>query len=107
MNGRRVAAIVGAPACDRDPIAATSINLDAVRLVNRLRGRAQLVVYPTTNSGYGTKSGNVFCTEETALEPISLYGRDKVDAEAELLAPLSRQEGVQLRTLLARILARD
>ena len=52
-----LAAIVGAPACDRDPISATSVNLEAVRLLNRIRGRQQLVVYPNTNSGYGTKSG--------------------------------------------------
>ncbi len=81
-----LAAIVGAPACDRDPEAARSTNLDAVRLLARLRSRDQLVVFPTTNSGYGTKSGDVYCTEDTPLEPISLYGRTKVDAEAELLA---------------------
>lgn len=80
-----LACIVGAPACDRDPVAATSINLGAIQLLNRLRSPAQRVIYPTTNSGYGTKSGDVFCTEETPLEPISLYGRDKVSAEAELL----------------------
>jgi len=80
-----LAAIVGAPACDRDPMAATSINRDAVRLLNRLRSPSQLVVYPTTNSGYGTKSGDMYCTEETELEPISLYGTTKVEAEAELL----------------------
>ncbi|MHB1011361.1 MAG: NAD-dependent epimerase/dehydratase family protein [Desulfobacteria bacterium] len=81
-----LAAVVGAPACDRDPWLATSVNLDAIRLINRLRGKGQLVVYPTTNSGYGTRSGDVFCTEETPLEPISLYGRTKVEAETELLA---------------------
>ena len=80
-----LAAIVGAPACDLDPWAATSTNLDAIRLVKRLRGPGQLVVYPTTNSGYGTRSGDLRCTEETPLEPISLYGRTKVDAESELL----------------------
>jgi nucleoside-diphosphate-sugar epimerase len=80
-----LAAIVGAPACDRDPWLASSVNVDAIRLVNRLRSRDQLVVYPTTNSGYGTKSGDVFCTEDTPLEPISLYGRTKVQAELELL----------------------
>jgi nucleoside-diphosphate-sugar epimerase len=80
-----LAAVVGAPACDRDPHLAESTNLGAVRLLNRLRSASQLVVYPTTNSGYGTKSGEVFCTEESALEPISLYGRTKCDAEAELL----------------------
>lgn len=81
-----LAAIVGAPACDGDPLTATSTNLDAIRLLNDLReSDRQLVVYPTTNSGYGTKSGDVYCTEDTPLEPISLYGRDKVAAEAELL----------------------
>jgi nucleoside-diphosphate-sugar epimerase len=80
-----LAAIVGAPACDRDPLLATTVNLESIRLLNRLRSPQQLVIYPTTNSGYGTKSGDVFCTEETLLEPVSLYGRTKVDAEAELL----------------------
>ncbi len=81
-----LAAIVGMPACDRDPALARSVNLEAIRMLNRLRSPAQLVVYPTTNSGYGTKSGETFCTEDTPLEPISLYGETKAQAEAELLA---------------------
>lgn len=81
-----LAAIVGAPACDLDPQLATSVNLDAIKLLNKLRSKDQLVIYPTTNSGYGTKSGEVLCTEETPLEPISLYGRTKSDAEKELLS---------------------
>ena len=80
-----LACIVGAPASKRDPWLATSVNLDAVRLVDRLRSPDQLVIFPTTNSGYGTTSGELFCTEETPLEPISLYGRTKVEAEAHLL----------------------
>jgi len=80
-----LAAIVGAPACSRDPSLARSVNLEAVRLVNRLRGASQLIIYPTTNSGYGTQSGEIFCTEETALAPISLYGSTKSEAESELL----------------------
>ena len=81
-----LACVVGAPMCDRDPWLARAVNLEAIRLLNRVRSTQQLVVYPTTNSGYGTKSGAVFCTEETPLEPISLYGQTKVDAEKELLA---------------------
>jgi nucleoside-diphosphate-sugar epimerase len=81
-----LAAIVGAKACDRDKYMATSINFEAVKLLNRLRSSDQLVVYPTTNSGYGTKTGDMHCTEETPLDPISLYGRSKVDAEVECLA---------------------
>jgi nucleoside-diphosphate-sugar epimerase len=80
-----LAAVVGAPACDRDPWAARSVNLDAIRTLDRLRGRDQLVVFPTTNSGYGTRSGEVACTEDTPLEPVSLYGRTKAEAEAGLL----------------------
>jgi nucleoside-diphosphate-sugar epimerase len=80
-----LAAIVGAPACDRDPWLARSVNLEAIQLLNRLRGSEQLVVFPNTNSGYGTKSGDVFCTEDSSLDPISLYGQGKVQAEQELL----------------------
>lgn len=81
-----LAALVGAPACDRDPGLARSVNLDAVRLLNSVRNREQLVIFPTTNSGYGTQTGREMCTEETPLEPISLYGQTKTQAEAELLA---------------------
>ena len=80
-----LAALVGAPACARDPWLASSVNLDAIRLLLRLRSPSQLVVYPTTNSGYGTKSGDQICTEETPLEPITLYGRTKVQAERMVL----------------------
>ena len=80
-----LAAVVGAPACDRDPWLARSVNLEAVQMINRLRSAGQLMIYPTTNSGYGTQSGSEFCTEETPLEPISLYGQTKVQAEADVL----------------------
>lgn len=80
-----LAAIVGAPACDRDPRGARSINTEGIRLLNDLRDPAQLVVYPTTNSGYGTRSDDLMCTEDTPLEPISLYGVTKVEAEQLLL----------------------
>jgi nucleoside-diphosphate-sugar epimerase len=80
-----LAAVVGAPACDRDPWLARSVNLEAIRMLLRLRSPAQLVLFPTTNSGYGTRSGDAHCTEDTPLEPVSLYGRTKVQAEQEVL----------------------
>ncbi len=80
-----LAAVVGAPGCARDPFLARTVNLESIQFLNRLRSRDQLVVFPTTNSGYGTKSGESYCTEETPLEPISLYGRLKAQAEEELL----------------------
>lgn len=89
-----LACLVGAPACSRDPWGAQAVNHDAIVMLNRLRSREQLVIFPTTNSGYGTKSGDTYCTEETPLEPISLYGQTKVAAEAELLGS---QNAITLR----------
>ena len=80
-----LAAMVGVGACDRDPLMTRSVNLDAIALLNRIRSKEQLIVYPTTNSGYGTQTGEMFCTEETPLQPISLYGETKAAAEKLLL----------------------
>lgn len=81
-----LAAIVGASPCDRDPWMARSVNTEAIARINRLRSSQQRMVWPCTNSGYGTRSGEMHCTEETPLEPVSLYGRTKVEAERELLS---------------------
>lgn len=81
-----LAAVVGAPACDRDPWMARALNSDAVKLANKLRSRSQLLILPMTNSGYGTQSGAEMCTEETPLQPISLYGESKVEAENDVLS---------------------
>lgn len=79
-----LAAITGAPACDRDPEHAASVNLEAVRLINALRSAEQLLVYPNTNSGYGVGESGALCTEDSPLRPVSWYGRTKVEAEALL-----------------------
>ncbi len=89
-----LAAIVGASACDRNPWLATAINLNAITSLLAMASPQQLIIYPTTNSGYGTKSGEIFCTEESALEPISLYGETKVVAEEAVLA---RENTISLR----------
>lgn len=80
-----LAAIVGAPGCKQDPLLAKQVNFDAIVEVERMRSKDQLVIYPNTNSGYGTSTGEVYCTEETPLNPISVYGRTKCDAELALL----------------------
>ena len=80
-----LAALVGAPLCARDQVGARTVNRDAViALVNRA-SKAQMIVYPTTNSGYGIGSEGIFCTEDTPLNPISLYGTTKVEAEKAIL----------------------
>ncbi len=80
-----LAALVGAPLCDRDPLAATSTNLQAIVDMLDHLGRDQRVLLPVTNSGYGVGEPGKFCTEETPIRPISLYGRDKVQVERVLL----------------------
>ena len=80
-----LAALVGAPACARDPWLSQSVGMDAIYMLMKMRSPSQLIIYPTTNSGYGTKTGEVYCTEETCLEPISIYGQEKVEVEKRLL----------------------
>lgn len=80
-----LAAIVGMPACNKDPISARQVNFDAIKMLIQLRSKNQIIIFPTTNSGYGIGQENVYCTEETPLNPISLYGRLKCDAEKMLL----------------------
>jgi len=80
-----LAAIVGAPQCDLNPVDAVLVNTDAIKSINQIRSKNQRLIYPNTNSGYGTTTGEVFCTEETPLEPISIYGKTKCKAEKELL----------------------
>lgn len=80
-----LAAVVGAPACKLDATAATSTNLDAVKLLLSLRSKDQRILLPNTNSGYGIGDKGSFCTEQSPLRPISLYGKTKVQAEAAVL----------------------
>ncbi|WP_035691827.1 NAD-dependent epimerase/dehydratase family protein [Azospirillum halopraeferens] len=80
-----LAAIVGAPLCDRDRTAAVSLNRDAVATLVRLLSREQRIMMPVTNSGYGIGEQGKHCTEESPLRPVSLYGRTKVEAEAMVL----------------------
>ena len=80
-----LAALVGAPLCDRDPIAATTTNKDAIVEMLSHISREQRILLPITNSGYGVGEPGKHCTEETPIRPLSLYGRDKVDVERTLL----------------------
>ena len=80
-----LACLTGAPLCARDPQGAEAVILDAVKMILELRGKNQMVIYPTTNSGYGVGEKGIHCTEKTPLRPVSLYGKLKVEAEKSLL----------------------
>lgn len=80
-----LAALVGAPLCNNDQLGTTTINRDAVVMLTKLLSKDQRILMPITNSGYGIGEKGKFCTEETPLRPISLYGTTKVEAEAAVL----------------------
>ncbi|MDY7014252.1 MAG: NAD-dependent epimerase/dehydratase [Cyanobacteriota bacterium] len=89
-----LAALVGAPLCDRDKIATQTTNFDAVKMLCRLASKEQRILMPVTNSGYGVGESGKFCTEESPLRPLSLYGVTKVDAEQ---AVLDRENSITFR----------
>ena len=81
-----LAAMVGFPLCDFDPIAAETINLRSIEALLELRRNEQKILYPCTNSGYGIGKSDKYCTEDTPLNPISIYGKTKVAAESLILS---------------------
>ena len=81
-----LAALVGAPLCERDPIGAQTTNRDAIEMLCRLASPDQWMLMPVTNSGYGIGEKGKPCTEDSPLRPISLYGVTKVQAEEKVLA---------------------
>jgi len=89
-----LAAIVGAPACERDPIAAGSINKDSILWLLNHVSKNQQIIMPTTNSAYGSGDQNNYCDENSPLNPLSIYARDKVIVEKALM---ERENSTSLR----------
>ncbi len=80
-----LAAYVGAPLCARDPVGASTTNHDAILAMLKSMSSSQLILMPTTNSAYGSGDKDNFCTEESPLNPISLYAIEKVAVEKQLM----------------------
>ncbi len=78
-----LAAIVGYPACRKEPELAKSVNIDATKIISKLVSNEQVVLYGSTGSNYGAVEE--ICTEDTPLNPLSLYGQTKTFAENYLL----------------------
>ena len=84
-------ALVGDPACALDPSLTRKINLDSVRwLCDVFEGR---IIFPSTCSVYGAQDGEL--TEDSPVEPLSLYAETKLEAEQVLTA--QRPESLILR----------
>jgi nucleoside-diphosphate-sugar epimerase len=91
-----LAAIVGAPAC--------KYNIESSFINGSITGNIApfpdiLTIYPTTNSGYGAKTGELYCDETTPLNPISSYGQDKVYVEHWLLHHHPKTISLRLATV--------
>jgi nucleoside-diphosphate-sugar epimerase len=80
-----LAALVGAPLCNQDPVGATNTNRDAILMMLRHVSKEQRILMPTTNSAYGSGDKDNFCTEESSLNPISRYAIEKVEIEKHLM----------------------
>ncbi len=93
-----LACLTGAPLCDQKPKEAEEVIIGGLRIILKNRSKDQMIIYPTTNSGYGIGEKGKFCTEETPLRPISVYGKLKVQAEKEIL---EAGNGITLRLATA------
>ena len=89
-----LAALVGAPLCNKDMTGAQTVNHDAILMMLEMLREDQRVLMPTTNSAYGSGEKDNFCNEETPLKPISKYAIDKVTVEKELM---KRKNSISLR----------
>jgi nucleoside-diphosphate-sugar epimerase len=89
-----LAALVGAPLCQADKVAAETTNLGAIRTLCQMLSREQKIIMPVTNSGYGIGEKDKSCTEDSPLRPLSLYGVTKVQAEE---AVLQRENSLSFR----------
>jgi nucleoside-diphosphate-sugar epimerase len=83
-----LAAVVGDPACGRQPDLARATNLDASLRLSEESQRAGVTrfVFASTCSNYGKmKDANQYVDEESELRPASLYAETKVAVEKALL----------------------
>ena len=76
-----LAALVGAPLCEKYKKDAISTNLGTIKTLCEIVTKKNKIIYLTTNSGYGIGEKDKYCDENSPLNPISLYGRTKCDGE--------------------------
>jgi nucleoside-diphosphate-sugar epimerase len=79
-----LAALVGAPLCEKNKKLAKEINYECIKYITENINNKK-IIYLNTNSGYGIGAKGKFLDERSPLNPISLYGKTKCDAEKELI----------------------
>tara|TARA_B100000989_G_scaffold298895_1_gene290829 strand:- start:19541 stop:20473 length:933 start_codon:yes stop_codon:yes gene_type:complete len=80
-----LAGLVGAPLCEKYKKEAVETNFKQIKFILSVIKKRQKLIYMNSNSGYGIGLKNAFCDEKSPLNPISLYGKTKVDAEKIVL----------------------
>ena len=88
-----LAALVGFPLCEKDKDLATSINTTQVQNIVDVLSDNQMILYPNTNSGYGSR-GEGMVDETNELTPISHYGKTKCEAEDYII---NESNGISFR----------
>ena len=94
-----LAALVGAPLCEKYKKEAIDINYKAIKNLTKMMTSRNKIIYLTTNSGYGIGEKNKYCDENSPLKPISLYGRTKCDSEAEVMSNVKNYICFRLATV--------
>jgi len=79
-----LAAIVGYPACKKNPKIAQEINVIGTKNIVNFRNKDQKLLFASTGSIYGTVP-NYICNEDTPKSPITLYGETKSIAEKDVI----------------------
>ena len=93
-----LAAIVGMPACNKDPKLAEDVNYRQLDFISATAAWGQRIIFPNTNSGYGFMQDGLPCTEESLLNPLSVYGKTKCDGEKAIME-LSDAVSLRLATV--------
>ena len=83
-----LAAVVGDPACAREPELAKEVNVEATRRLvdDASKAGVEGFVFASTCSNYGKMSEGALATEEDELRPVSLYAETKVGCEPYILS---------------------
>jgi nucleoside-diphosphate-sugar epimerase len=79
-----LAALVGFPLCrEAGEDESYSVNTNGTEIVIRNMSEDQYLLFGSTGSNYGEVVG--VCIEETPLNPLSIYGRTKTEAETKVM----------------------